>query len=676
MMPSTGKQSNPHGQSLRINSVRGTRTVLRYRDLACSEMNRSLTSQLYAPLPPHRGSFLMSDQVVVSGGSSRHASYSCGSAERSISSRPRGLQSAHCGSSLSNVTENIPFSCDSPRVRGKLDMPASPLQDYPQPEVDFSFEGSDGNLVNDRPLGLEFFLADEMPHGRCILLNLLTTWGDINEVGLSGIEIFDEKGERIIPTKLLDSAGTNTDEQEAETIRVEGGFTSLSYKVPNEKLFIIVEHPTPPETLSELDVPITSHSAAGLTSYETCIKSTSKLENIDPRRRVANLINDINNTHDETRLFTMPYSADHHHLIGFILPSPVTVSMVRIHNYGGCGRVHTNKGVRLLEITIDDKLVFRGEIAQNSGDVIPLRQVGIANCENILFTENKNVLQRVFTNAANIRLEAAAKAPKAAYQEPTQLSSTPAAKAHRTLCQSTTLFVSSGCANDAKRFGCEQAVLCKAGPPNKPQAQSSATTSLISGSNDATPPGCPKDVTSVCLMLLGTWGDTEKIGLSGLRLRDTHGCLVNQYISSWHVRFPLPDAGPDAGIDGENDAWTDQLTYLFDENAETAMTLPCVRGVEIIFIFAAPLPTLGLLEVANYSKGEHTFCGVKEARLFLSSASCSTGKDAQHSPDSLVEAYAALWGPDGPQRRQALSKHGIYEVTPEEGVSLRKAPAF
>ncbi|EAN76355.1 protein of unknown function (DUF4457), putative [Trypanosoma equiperdum] len=601
---------------------------------------------------------------------------------RQQNSHPQVVEGVLHNSFFMGGNEAIPFSCDSPSMSNGPPTPVAPSQPEAQFDSVPSLDEGSGALPQSTPLELEPFLTNEMPRGRFILFNLLSTWGDLNEVGLNGIEVFDEKGDRIIPpAELLEEKVVDrAKQQQEEKVRIEGGFTNVSYCAPNNQLLLIVEHPTPYEMASEMEMATAAarNDLARMSYDEDALVSTAH-GNSDPRRCVSNIINGVNNTHDETCLFTMPYSVDNHHLIGFILPFPVTVSMVRVHNYGGSGRVHTNKGVRLMEMTVDDKLVFRGEIAENTGEVIPSHQVGLKNCENILFTEDEVVLQRMLFYDTNSNDKSPALAPKNTYREPANIGLPSSYKPSNNLCQSaTTLLVSSGNEGDVKRFGNEKAVVISSNTVSGAQSAHSAVSSATIGVSDAGPPGCPRNVTSLCMMLLGTWGDTEKIGLSGIRLRDANGSLVSQYITHWYVRFPFQEAEQGSAHDisgGELERWADQLQYLFDENAETAMTLPCVRGIEIIFVFATPLPTLGLLEVANYSQGEHTFCGVKEARLFLTSTNCSTSTEC-HSPESFVRAYAALWSRDGNAMRSILAAHGVYEVTPEEGVSLRKAPAF
>jgi hypothetical protein len=41
------------------------------------------------------------------------------------------------------------------------------------------------------------FIIPTLPKGRTIEFNILQTWGDVNYVGLTGIEIFDSQGNQI-----------------------------------------------------------------------------------------------------------------------------------------------------------------------------------------------------------------------------------------------------------------------------------------------------------------------------------------------------------------------------------------------------------------------------------------------------------------------------------------------
>jgi hypothetical protein len=41
------------------------------------------------------------------------------------------------------------------------------------------------------------FMIPTLPNGSQLQFNILTTWGDVNYVGLTGIEIFDSDGNQV-----------------------------------------------------------------------------------------------------------------------------------------------------------------------------------------------------------------------------------------------------------------------------------------------------------------------------------------------------------------------------------------------------------------------------------------------------------------------------------------------
>lgn len=203
------------------------------------------------------------------------------------------------------------------------------------------------------------------------------------------------------------------------------------------------------------------------------------------------------------------------------------------------------------------------------------------------------------------------------------------------------------------------------------------------------PSRCPQNIRSVCFLFLATWGDPHRIGLSGLRFRNATGQLVEESVYAWRVQYP------DGSYRSVEDAatFTEQVRFLFDENVKTACTLPFVPGMQLVIVFDRPISTLGFLEVANYSVGDTTYCGVKEVRLFLSKGDAVTKRqentrsgEAEREGDERwynlgiaereIQRFRELWTyASDPKSRAALRAGRVSEVTPACGVSLRKAPA-
>ncbi|KAI4500297.1 hypothetical protein M0802_004714 [Mischocyttarus mexicanus] len=111
-------------------------------------------------------------------------------------------------------------------------------------------------------------------------------------------------------------------------------------------------------------------------------------------RIINNLINGINRTRDDANLWLIPFTEGNHHYINMIFQDIVTIAMIRIWNYNK-SRIHSYRGVKDITITLDDTLIFYGEIARASGDL-----QGAVNSfgDTILFTTDENILEMVSMN--------------------------------------------------------------------------------------------------------------------------------------------------------------------------------------------------------------------------------------------------------------------------------------
>ncbi|KAI4496752.1 hypothetical protein M0804_000562 [Polistes exclamans] len=107
-----------------------------------------------------------------------------------------------------------------------------------------------------------------------------------------------------------------------------------------------------------------------------------------------NLINGVNRTRDDANLWIIPFTEGNHHYIYMIFQDIVTIAMIRIWNYNK-SRIHSYRGVKDITITLDNTLIFYGEIARASGDL-----QGDVNSfgDTILFTTDENILEMVSIN--------------------------------------------------------------------------------------------------------------------------------------------------------------------------------------------------------------------------------------------------------------------------------------
>ena len=64
-----------------------------------------------------------------------------------------------------------------------------------------------------------------------------------------------------------------------------------------------------------------------------------------------------------------------------------SLSLIRIWNYNK-SRIHSYRGAKDLEITLDSNLIFKGEISKAPGRLNDADQY----CEYIMFTKDENII--------------------------------------------------------------------------------------------------------------------------------------------------------------------------------------------------------------------------------------------------------------------------------------------
>lgn len=85
----------------------------------------------------------------------------------------------------------------------------------------------------------------------------------------------------------------------------------------------------------------------------------------DPRV-VSNLIDGVNRTQDDMHLWLAPFTPGRNHTIFLNFGAPFHVAMIRVWNYNK-SRIHSFRGVKEVEMLLDGRCIFRGEIAKASG---------------------------------------------------------------------------------------------------------------------------------------------------------------------------------------------------------------------------------------------------------------------------------------------------------------------
>lgn len=88
----------------------------------------------------------------------------------------------------------------------------------------------------------------------------------------------------------------------------------------------------------------------------------------DPRV-VENLIDDVYITQDDMHMWLTPFTPNSNHYIFIKLKKVEELALLRIWNYNK-SRIHCFRGAKDVEIKLDDNLIFTGEIAKASGEIL------------------------------------------------------------------------------------------------------------------------------------------------------------------------------------------------------------------------------------------------------------------------------------------------------------------
>ncbi|KAL3876809.1 hypothetical protein ACJMK2_034603 [Sinanodonta woodiana] len=174
------------------------------------------------------------------------------------------------------------------------------------------------------------FVIPELPSGKELVINILTTWGDRHYVGLTGIDIFSSTGEPVSVAKIS---------AEPKDINV-------------------------------------------LSEYEK-----------DPRV-VSNIIDGVNRTRDDIHMWLTPFTPGSNHLVFITFDKPCKIALMRIWNYNK-SRIHSYRGAKDVVISLDNVVIFKGEIARACGGVEGGTE---AFGDTILFTTDEAILDSVSKN--------------------------------------------------------------------------------------------------------------------------------------------------------------------------------------------------------------------------------------------------------------------------------------
>ncbi|KAM9715846.1 katanin-interacting protein isoform 1-T1 [Menidia menidia] len=314
----------------------------------------------------------------------------------------------------------------------------------------------------------------------------------------------------------------------------------------------------------------------------------------DPRV-ISNLIDGINRTQDDMHLWLAPFTPGRSHTIFLDFGAPYQVAMIRVWNYNK-SRIHSFRGVKEVEMLLDGRCIFRGEIAKASGTLSGgLEQFG----DTILFTTDDEILEAMSRYDETFFGEG--EGPEnSAYEEELQRPRT------------------------ADGEG-EERPFTQAGFREEDLALKLQLSPTVSQSEESLE-HIPGMYTGKCLRLelMTTWGDPHYMGLTGLEVvgKDGEGLPLDLSMLAASPRDlnDLPDCGYDLRtldklVDGHNITTDDQHMWL----------IPFSYGeAHILNITFSNAQTVAGLRIWNYNKSpEDSYRGVKVLHLFMDDVAIS-----------------------------------------------------
>uniref|UniRef100_I3KVF9 KATNIP domain-containing protein n=1 Tax=Oreochromis niloticus TaxID=8128 RepID=I3KVF9_ORENI len=308
----------------------------------------------------------------------------------------------------------------------------------------------------------------------------------------------------------------------------------------------------------------------------------------DPRV-VTNLIDGINRTQDDMHLWLAPFTPGCSHTIFMDFGVPHKVAMIRVWNYNK-SRIHSFRGVKEVEMLLDGRCIFRGEIAKASGTLSGgLDQFG----DTILFTTDDEILEAMSRYDETFLSEG--ESPESmVYEEELQRPRTADGEGEE---------------RPFTQAGFREEDLTLKLQLNSTMSPSEESLELIPGMH-----------TGKCLRLemTLTWGDPHYMGLTGLEIVGKDGETLpldlSMIAASPRDLNDLPDYGHDLRtldklIDGHNITTDDQHMWLIPFSYGESHTLT---------ITFSKAQTIAGLRFWNYNKSpEDSYRGVKLIHLFL-----------------------------------------------------------
>ncbi|XP_078478463.1 LOW QUALITY PROTEIN: katanin-interacting protein-like [Lampetra planeri] len=314
----------------------------------------------------------------------------------------------------------------------------------------------------------------------------------------------------------------------------------------------------------------------------------------DPRV-VTNLIDGVNRTQDDMHLWLAPFTPGRRHTVFLDLGAPYRVAMIRVWNYNK-SRIHSFRGAKEVEMLLDGRCIFRGEIAKASGTLSGgMDQFG----DTILFTTEDDILEAM------------------SHHDETFLSE----------CDGPENMV---CGEELQRPRTadgegEERPFTQAGFREEDLTLKLHVSPAVSQSDESME-HVPGMFTGKCLRLelLLTWGDSHYMGLTGLEVvgKDGESLPLDLSIMAASPRDlnDLPEFGRDVRtldklIDGHNITTDDQHMWLIPF---------CYGEPHTLNVTFSKAQTVAGLRIWNYNKSaEDSYRGVKVIHAFMDDVAIS-----------------------------------------------------
>eukprot|EP00727_Mastigamoeba_balamuthi_P006009 m51a1_g2027 putative long-chain-fatty-acid-- ligase (1959) ;mRNA; r:1299220-1309113 len=371
------------------------------------------------------------------------------------------------------------------------------------------------------------YIAGKMPSGKQMVINMTSTWGDPYYIGLSGLDMFDEAG---------------------RVVRLGDVKRQLRADPPDINI---------------------------LEGYSN-----------DPRT-IDKLVDGVSRTCDDYHVWLAPFTEGKSHTITVDFDGRVTLSLLRFWNYNK-SRIHSYRGARDVEVTLDGEVVFRGEIKKAPGNL----HRADACAEYVLFTTDDAVLAAIEANDPCSPQQGEQRA------DPVNRPSTQGAN-----LEDDEQAARDEIIKDLMGDGCRPMTKAMRRPAVHPQSVSDSTLAaaakLASVANKAV---AEMTVRRLVFNFRETWGDPYYMGLTGLRLYDPDLKPIALEMSNmWASPKDINELPECSGDDRTLDKLIDGVHVTTDDHH--MWMIPFTPGQDHLLAITFDAPRrISCMRVWNYNK--------------------------------------------------------------------------